>query len=173
MATSPQINPPDPRARTDGVPAGLARLGEEALEAAAAAGPPAPHHVALPAQRRVALQAAEVLRVPAPALRLDALLHEDQLEGDKGPVPYAPGQKTRNPLRAFWVPRDFGAGMGLRAGLRKESFLRPSPLCLRLPAMHGAFNEGKRELKASPLPAPTWSQEAQRGRKSSAWCRPQ
>lgn len=68
---------------TDGVPAGLAGLGEEALEAAAAAGPAALHHVALPAQGHVALQAAEVLQVPAPALRLDALLHEDQLEGGK------------------------------------------------------------------------------------------
>jgi len=66
---------------TDGVPACLAGLGEEAVEAAAAAGPAAPHHVALPAQGHLALQAAEVLRVPAPALRLDALLHEDQLEG--------------------------------------------------------------------------------------------
>lgn len=64
---------------TDGLPAGLARLGKEAVEAAAAAGPAAPHHVALPAQRRVALQAAEVLRVPAPALCLDALFQEDQL----------------------------------------------------------------------------------------------
>lgn len=73
--------------RTDGLPAGLARLGKEAVEAAAAAGPAAPHHVALPAQRRVALQAAEVLRVPAPALCLDALFQEDQLEGNKQTVP--------------------------------------------------------------------------------------
>lgn len=66
--------------RTDGVPARLAGLGKEALEAAPAAGPAAPHHVALPPQGLVALQAAEVLQVPAPALGLDALLHEDQLE---------------------------------------------------------------------------------------------
>lgn len=82
---SPKIHQPRP-ARTDGVPAGLAGLGEEAVEAAAAAGPPAPHHVALPAQRRLALQAAEMLRVPAPTLRLDALLHENQLQGDKNPI---------------------------------------------------------------------------------------
>lgn len=82
---SPKIHQPHP-ARTDGVPAGLAGLGEEAVEAAAAAGPPAPHHVALPAQRRLALQAAEMLRVPAPTLRLDALLHENQLQGDKNPI---------------------------------------------------------------------------------------
>ncbi|KAM4885075.1 uncharacterized protein FYW23_012118 isoform 1-T4 [Sylvia borin] len=65
-----------------GTATGLARLGKEALEAAPAAGPAAPHHVALPPQGLVALQAAEVLQVPAPALGLDALLHEDQLQGE-------------------------------------------------------------------------------------------
>lgn len=69
---------------TDGVSAGLARFGEEGLEAAAAAGPAALHHVALPAEGHVAFQAAEVVQVPAPALRLDALLHEDQLRGGVG-----------------------------------------------------------------------------------------
>lgn len=86
------------RGSTDGVPAGLAGLGKEALEAAAAAGPAARHHVALPAQGHVTLQAAEVLQVPAPALRLDALLHEDQLQGEKQPVLSSSKHPARKPI---------------------------------------------------------------------------
>ena len=59
---------------------GVAVLGEHAVEAAEAVGPPVPHDVALAAQVPVALEAGEVLHVPGAALRLRALVRKYYLE---------------------------------------------------------------------------------------------
>lgn len=60
-------------------PAGVAVLGVERLEAGAAVGPTLLHDVALAAQDRLALEAAEVLHVPVAALGLRALVRQDNL----------------------------------------------------------------------------------------------
>lgn len=61
------------------LPAGVAVLGVERLEAGAAVGPTLLHDVALTAQHRFALKAAEVLHVPVAALGLRALVRQDDL----------------------------------------------------------------------------------------------
>ena len=63
----------------DALAARVAELGVEALEAAAAVGSAVPHDVALSAELAVTLEAAEVFHVPATALRLRALVSEDDL----------------------------------------------------------------------------------------------
>ena len=64
---------------TDVLPAGVAVLGVEGLEAGAAVGPALLHDVALAPQHRLTLEAAEVLHVPMPALRLGAFVSKDDL----------------------------------------------------------------------------------------------
>lgn len=64
---------------TDMLPAGVAVLGVEGLEAGAAVGPTLLHDVALAPQHRFALEAAEVLHVPVTALCFSALIREDDL----------------------------------------------------------------------------------------------
>ena len=63
----------------DGFATGITVLGEHAVEAGEAVGPPLPHDVPLAAQVLVALEAGKVLHVPGPALRLSALVREDDL----------------------------------------------------------------------------------------------
>lgn len=82
--------------RTDMLPAGVAVLGVERLEAGAAVRPSLLHDVALASQHGLALEAAEVLHVPVATLGLGALIgkddlreentnerHSSQLRGDK------------------------------------------------------------------------------------------
>lgn len=64
---------------TDMLPAGVAVLGVERLEAGAAVGSALLHDVALAPQHRLTLETAEVLHVPVPALCLGALVCEDDL----------------------------------------------------------------------------------------------
>lgn len=63
----------------DGLPAGVAVLGEHGVEAVEAEGPPIPHDVPLAPQLAVALEAGEVLHVPRPSFGLRALVGEDDL----------------------------------------------------------------------------------------------
>ena len=63
----------------DGFAAGVAILGKHAVETGEAVGSALPHDVALAAQVPVALEAGKVLHVPGPALRLGALVREDDL----------------------------------------------------------------------------------------------
>lgn len=63
----------------DGLPAGVAVLGEAVVEAGQAVGPRLAHDVPLPAQLARALRAREVLHVPRAALRLRALVCQDYL----------------------------------------------------------------------------------------------
>lgn len=58
---------------------GVAVLGVERLEAGAAVRPSLLHDVALASQRRLALEAAEVLHVPVTTLGLGALIRKDDL----------------------------------------------------------------------------------------------
>lgn len=64
---------------TDVFPARVAVLGVEGLEAGAAVGPTLLHDVALAPQHRLTLEAAEVLHVPVTALRLRALVRQNDL----------------------------------------------------------------------------------------------
>jgi hypothetical protein len=63
----------------DRVATRVAELGEQPVEAAQAKGPPVPHDVPLAAQLLVALKAREVLHVPRAALRLRALVRQNNL----------------------------------------------------------------------------------------------
>ena len=72
-----------PLVHPDVLPAGVAELGEQVLEAGAAVGAAVTHDVALAAQLLVALQAAEVVHVPASALRLRALVRKDDLSAEE------------------------------------------------------------------------------------------
>lgn len=63
--------------------AGVAVLGVEGLEAAAAVGPAVLHDVPLSPQHSLALEAAEVLHVPVPPFGLGALIGKNDL-GNKG-----------------------------------------------------------------------------------------
>ena len=58
---------------------GVAVLGVEGLEAVAAVRASVLHDVPLASERDLALEAAEVLHVPVPALRLRALVSKDDL----------------------------------------------------------------------------------------------
>lgn len=71
-------------ARTDVLGAGVAVLGVEGLEAAAAVGPAVLHDVPLPPQHGLALEAAEVLHVPVPPFSLGALVGENDLGNTGG-----------------------------------------------------------------------------------------
>lgn len=62
------------------VAARVAVLGESGVEAVQAEGAAVPHHVPLPSQLTVALEAAEVAHVPSSSLGLRALVREDYLE---------------------------------------------------------------------------------------------
>lgn len=64
------------------LPAGVAVLGVERLEAGAAVGPSLLHDVALAPQHGLALEAAEVLHVPVATLGLGALIRKDDLGGE-------------------------------------------------------------------------------------------
>lgn len=66
-------------ARTDVLGAGVAVLGVEGLEAAAAVGSAVLHDVSLPPQHRLAFEAAEVLHVPVPPFSLGALIGKNDL----------------------------------------------------------------------------------------------
>lgn len=68
---------------TDVFPARVAVLGVEGLEAGAAVRPTLLHDVALAPQHRLALEAAEVLHVPVTALRLRALVRQDDLRKER------------------------------------------------------------------------------------------
>lgn len=68
-----------PAARTDVLGAGVAVLGVEGLEAAAAVGPAVLHDVPLPPQHRLAFKAAEVLHVPVPPFGLGAFVGKNDL----------------------------------------------------------------------------------------------
>ena len=59
---------------------GIAVLGEHAVEAGQAVGPPFPHDVPLATELPVALEAGEVEHVPGSALGLGALVGEYDLE---------------------------------------------------------------------------------------------
>ena len=59
--------------------AGVAVLGVEGLEAVATVRAAVLHDVALAPQHRLTLEAAEVLHVPMPALRLGAFVSKDDL----------------------------------------------------------------------------------------------
>lgn len=61
------------------LPAGVAVLGIERLETGATVGPTFLHDVALAAQHRLTLKAAEVLHVPVAALGFGALVRQDDL----------------------------------------------------------------------------------------------
>ena len=65
--------------RTDMLPARLAVLCIQGLEAAAAEWAAVLHDVPLPAQDRLALQAAEVFHVPMPTLSFCALISKNYL----------------------------------------------------------------------------------------------
>ena len=64
----------------NGLAAGVAVLGEHAVEAGEAVGSALAHDVALTAQIFVALEAGKMLHVPGSALRLCALVREDYLK---------------------------------------------------------------------------------------------
>ena len=64
---------------TDVLATSLAVLGVERLEAATAVRAAVLHDVALAPQHRLTLEAAEVLHVPMPALRLGAFVSKDDL----------------------------------------------------------------------------------------------
>lgn len=68
-----------PPARTDVLGAGVAVLGVQGLEAAAAVGPPILHDVTLPPQNCLTLEAAEMLHVPVPPFSLSALVGKNDL----------------------------------------------------------------------------------------------
>ena len=59
---------------------GIAVLGEHAVEAGQAVGPPFPHDVPLAPELSVTLEAGEVEHVPGSALGLGTLVGEDDLE---------------------------------------------------------------------------------------------
>lgn len=61
------------------LPAGVAVLGVEGLEAGAAVGASLLHDVPLPSQHSLALKTAEMLHVPMTALCLGALVRKDDL----------------------------------------------------------------------------------------------
>ena len=67
----------------DGVPARVAVFREGGVEAVQAEGSAVPHHVPLPAQLTVALEAAEVAHVPRSSLGLRALVGKNDLEKKK------------------------------------------------------------------------------------------
>lgn len=64
---------------TDGLPAGVAVLGEHGVEAAQAVGAALPHDVPLPSQLCVALEAGKVFHVPGAPLGLGALVGQNDL----------------------------------------------------------------------------------------------
>lgn len=64
---------------SNGFPAGIAVLGEDGVEAVEAVRPRIPHDVPLPAQDSVALETGKVAHVPGFALRLRALVRQDEL----------------------------------------------------------------------------------------------
>ena len=64
----------------DGFSAGVTILGEHAVKASEAVRPALPHDVALAPEEVVTLETGEVLHVPRPALRLSALVREDDLK---------------------------------------------------------------------------------------------
>jgi len=71
--------PSCPGARTDVLGAGVAVLGVEGLEAAAAVGSAILHDVPLPPQHRLAFKAAEVLHVPVSPFGLGAFVGKNDL----------------------------------------------------------------------------------------------
>jgi hypothetical protein len=64
----------------DGLAAGVAILGEHAVEAGEAVGSTLAHDVALTAQVLVAFETGKVFHVPGPPLSLSTLVREDYLK---------------------------------------------------------------------------------------------
>lgn len=65
---------------TDVLGTGVTVFRVQGLKAVAAVGPSLLHDIALAAQHRLALEAAEVFHVPVPPLRFGAFVCEDDLE---------------------------------------------------------------------------------------------
>lgn len=87
-------------AHTDVLGAGVAVLGVEGLEAAAAVGPAILHDVPLPPQHRLAFKAAEVLHVPVPPFGLSAFVSKNDLVGGNTNV-----EQSRSERRpGTWAP---------------------------------------------------------------------